>query len=452
MNAPAPGTSAAPSPRTVATASFVGTTVEYFDFFIYGTAAALVLPKLFFPSGSTFAGVLASFATFAIGFLARPIGGIVFGHYGDRIGRKAMLTLTLVLMGVASFCIGLLPTYASVGVLAPLLLVFLRLVQGFAFGGETGGALLMAYEYAPPGKRGFFTSLPQVGPAAGVLLGNVAFLPIAALPEEALFSWGWRIPFLASILLVIIGVVIRQRIPETPQFAKVKATRGVAKLPIAEAFRRHWREILLVTGGFLGFGAYSAVLFTYMVSFATTHAGVSRSSILSAVLICTAVQLVTIPLGGALSDRFGRGALTAGGAVLAGIGAFGMFAAVQSGNFAVMVTAYVLIGAGIYSTAYGALWATFVEAFDTRVRYSGMSLGFQLSNVFGSGFAPLICTVLLQVTGTAMAPAAFVALLMLISAVSLVFLVRRAKRIVAAADAEHAPDAEAPGPLTSEPA
>jgi MFS family permease len=236
------------SPAKVASASFIGTTVEYYDFFIYGTAAALVFPALFFPTSSPLVGTLLSFATFGVGFLARPVGGVVFGHFGDRVGRKKMLVISLVTMGAATALMGLLPGYAQIGVAAPILLTLLRLVQGFAVGGEWGGATLMAVEHAPPGRRGFFGAFPQMGAPAGVGLATIAFYLVANLDPAQFASWGWRLPFLFSAALVIVGLVIRLSIAESPDFQRVRESRVQVKMPIAEAFRRHPREIFLVAG------------------------------------------------------------------------------------------------------------------------------------------------------------------------------------------------------------
>ncbi|MQA09543.1 MAG: MFS transporter [Pseudonocardiaceae bacterium] len=417
-----------PSAWTVAAASFAGTTVEYYDFFIYGTAAALVFPQLFFPADDPFISTLAAFGTFAAGYFARPVGGIVFGHFGDRSGRKTMLIISLVLMGVATVAIGLLPSYDVAGPIAPVLLILLRLVQGFAFGGEWGGAVLMAFEYAPPERRGLFASLPQVGPAAGALLGNAIFLPIAALPEGDLLSWGWRVPFLLSIVLVVLGLVVRLRIAESPEFEEVKKAGKQARVPLWDALRRYPRQVVLVAGSFLGFGAFTAVAFTYMIGYATDEVGISRSTILGAVLISTAVQLVIIPVSGALSDRYGRAVVTMSGAGLSAAGAFLLFALVDTGEFGWILVGYLLVTAGFISLGYGAVFALFAEAFESRVRYSGMSLGFQVANVLGSALGPGIAAVLLRATGTPMSIAGYLAVLMLISFISLAALARLVAR------------------------
>ncbi|WP_158228103.1 MFS transporter [Pseudonocardia sp. MH-G8] len=408
----------------VASASFAGTTVEYYDFAIYGTAAALVFPRLFFPAADPFLGTLAAFGTFAAGFLARPIGGLVFGHFGDRIGRKRMLVVTLVLMGVATTAIGLLPGYASAGALAPALLIGLRLVQGFAFGGEWGGAVLLAYEYAPPERRGFFASLPQTGPAAGVLLGNLVFLPVAALPDAALYSWGWRVPFLVSIVLIVFGIVVRLRIAESPEFVQVQRSGTEARVPLFEVLRHYPWKVLLVCGGFLGFGTLPIVATTFLLGYGTTI-GVDRTSMITAILLGNVVQLVVVPLSGALSDRIGARPIVLVGSVTAIAAIFLLVAAVGTGSFGVIVAGYVFGFGFLYCIGYGAQPAVYARAFDARVRYTGMSLGFQLSNVLGSALGPGIATIVLRVTGQPMAVAGYVGLMLLISMACLAVLTGR---------------------------
>jgi MFS transporter, MHS family, shikimate and dehydroshikimate transport protein len=411
----------------VASASFAGTTVEYYDFAIYGTAAALVFPRLFFPAADPFVSTLAAFGTFAAGFLARPIGGLVFGHFGDRIGRKRMLVTTLVLMGVATTLIGLLPGYETAGVIAPVLLIVLRLAQGFAFGGEWGGAVLLAYEYAPPERRGFFASLPQTGPAAGVLLGNLIFLPVAALPDEALYSWGWRIPFLVSIVLVGIGIVVRLRIAESPEFVAVQRSGEAARVPLLEVLRDYPRQVLLVCGGFLGFGALSIVAATFLLGYATTALDVPRSAVITAILLGNVVQVVIVPLSGAMSDRFGARPVVLVGSVTAIAAIFFLVGTVETTSVGMITAGYVLGFGLLYCIGYGALPAIFAGAFDARVRYTGMSLGFQLSNVLGSALGPGIATILLQATGQPFAVAAYVGVMLLISMACLAVLTSQAR-------------------------
>ena len=277
-------------------ASFIGTTVEFYDFLIYGTAAALVFPKLFFPNASPAAGILLSFATFGVGFFARPLGGIVFGHFGDRLGRRRMLVYSLVGMGVSTVLIGLLPTYAQIGLAAPILLTLLRLAQGFAVGGEWGGATLMAVEHATHERRGLYGAFPQMGAPAGTAAATLAFYLAAQLPDEQFMSWGWRLPFLASAVLIIIGLVVRLTVTESPDFAELQRRSSVARMPIVEAFRRHWRQILLVAGAYLSQGVFAYICVAYLVSYATRVAGISRDWALLGVFVGAVIAVVTYPL------------------------------------------------------------------------------------------------------------------------------------------------------------
>jgi MFS transporter, MHS family, shikimate and dehydroshikimate transport protein len=426
MTAPSPGRV---STWRVASASFAGTTVEYYDFAIYGTAAALVFPQLFFPTADPFVGTLASFGTFAAGFLARPVGGVLFGHFGDRVGRKRMLVITLVLMGLATTAIGLLPGYASVGALAPTLLIVLRLAQGIAFGGEWGGAVLLAYEYAPPDRRGFFASLPQTGPAAGVLLGNLVFLPVAALPDDDLYSWGWRIPFLASILLIAIGIVVRLRIAESPEFVAVQEAGAEARVPLFDVLRHHLREVLLVCGGFLGFGALSIVAATFLLSHATVTLGVDRFAVITAILLANVVQVGVVPLSGWLADRYGPRPVVLTGAVASIVGIFVLVAAVETRDVGLITLGYVLGFGVLYCIGYGAQPSVYAGAFDARVRYTGMSLGFQLATVLGSAVGPGVSAIILQTTGQPFAVAAYVGAMLVISLGCLAVLTRRPRTV-----------------------
>src|SRR5438093_2554033 len=292
----------------------IGTTIEWYDFFLYGTAAALAFNRLYFPTFDPLAGTLAAFGTYTVGFVARPIGGIVIGHYGDRIGRKSMLVLTLIIMGVSTFGIGLLPTYAQIGPWAAVGLVALRLAQGFGVGGEWGGAVLMAVEHAPAGARGFYGSWPQIGVPAGLLLSTAVFSLVSTLPEAQLLAWGWRVPFLLSLILVGVGLFIRLRIQETPAFSRIKEPGREAHLPLPDAVRAHPRNILLAMGARMAENGFFYIYSVFVLVYVTEQLGLPRSTILNGVLLATACELVSIPALAALSDRLGRRPADRGGA------------------------------------------------------------------------------------------------------------------------------------------
>jgi MFS transporter, MHS family, shikimate and dehydroshikimate transport protein len=400
--------------RKVAMASFIGTTIEWYDFFIYGTAAALVFGTLFFPEFSPLAGTLAAFSTFAVGFFARPVGGVIFGHFGDRIGRKTMLIISLMMMGIATFIIGLLPTYAAIGVAAPILLVLLRFVQGLGVGGEWGGAVLMAVEHAPPGKRGFYGSWPQMGVPAGLILSNLIFLSVAGLPEEAFLAWGWRIPFLLSIVLVGVGLFIRFRVMESPGFARVKETGTESRMPILDVLRHHPKQVALAAGAFIIINAYFYILVSYIINYATAEAGMTRSAIITVVLLSSIVTFFVIPAAGALSDKVGRRTLYLIGTVGMGLSAFPLFWAADTGNVWLVLPAHI-IGLAVLGLGYGPQAALYAEMFSTRLRYSGASLGYQGGSIFGGALAPIIATLLFAGTGTSTSIAIYIAVLAVIS-------------------------------------
>ena len=382
--------------RVVALASLIGTTIEWYDFFLYGTAAALVLNKLFFPTFDPLSGTLISLATYSVGFVARPIGGIVIGHYGDRIGRKSMLVLTLVIMGVATFLIGLLPTYATLGPWAAVLLVILRVAQGFGVGGEWGGAVLMAVEHAPKGKRGFYGSWPQIGVPAGLLLANIVYLPFSAMPEADFLSWGWRVPFLLSIALVAVGLIIRVRILETPAFERVKETRQEARQPIIEVIRRYPKEVLLAMGARLAENGAFYLYTTFALVYAVQHVHIDRNIVLWGIIIGSAIELVAIPLYGALTDRIGRRPVYLFGAISTAVLAYPLFWALDTGSpplIWLLILLSLILG---HSAMYAPQGAFFSELFGTRVRYSGASLGVQLSSVLAGGLSPIIATEFLR--------------------------------------------------------
>jgi metabolite-proton symporter len=385
-------------------ASMVGTTVEWYDFFLYQSAAALVFNKLFFPTADPLTGTLLAFLTYAIGFGARPIGGLVFGHYGDRLGRKRLLVLSLILMGVATFGMGLLPTYAAIGIAAPLLLTFLRLVQGFALGGEWGGAVLIVSEHGDAKRRGFWASWPQAGVPAGNLLATAVLAILAAAQSEAAFlSWGWRIPFLLSAVLVVIGLWIRLSVAESPVFlaaaSRAEAAADTEHPPVVEVVRRSWRQLLVAMGARMAENMSYYVITAFILVYVTTSLGLSRSTGLNAVLIASGVHLLTIPLWGALSDRVGRKPVYLLGAIGMAVWGFMFFVLLDTKSFWVMALA-ATVGLVLHGAMYGPQAAFFSELFGTRVRYSGASIGYQLASIAAGALAPIIAVALLRDTGS----------------------------------------------------
>ncbi|ALP65065.1 MFS transporter [Paraburkholderia caribensis] len=383
--------STARQPGRAATAAFIGTMIEWYDFYIYATAAALVFGELYFPSGDRFVSTMASFATFAVGFFARPLGGIVFGHLGDRIGRKKALMTTLMMMGIATVCVGLLPDYSKVGMLAPVLLVLLRVVQGIAVGGEWGGAVLMAGEHAPQGRRTFFASFAQLGSPAGLILSLIAFRAVTSMDKADFMSWGWRLPFLASSVLLIVGIVIRLGVNESPEFQRVKESNRTAKLPIAEVFSSAWGLVLLCIGtNTIGIaGVYFTN--TFMIAYTTQYVGVTRSLILDCLFAVAIIQFVSQPLAAWLAERIGGARFLKIAALLAMISPYPMFMLVQSGSAVPMVIGIAI--AVVCMASFYSVIAGFVSGiFPTRVRYSGISLAYQVCGAVAGGLTPLVGT------------------------------------------------------------
>ena len=383
----------------VALSGLIGATVEWYDFFLYGTAAALVFGQLFFPSSDPLVGTIAAFGSFAFGYLSRPIGAVVFGHYGDKIGRKAMLILTLLIMGIATFLIGLLPTYDTIGVWAPILLLVLRFFQGIGLGGEWGGAVLLAVEHSPRNKRGFYGSLIQIGAPAGLLLGTGAFLIVSNLPEEQFLSWGWRVPFLVSVLLIGVGLFIRLKILETPAFSQVKESGTEARMPMVEVFRDYPKNVLLTMGARLSEGQVFNIFAVFAITYATTQLELTRSTVLYGVLIGAAVECLTLPVFGAFADRFGRRPVYMGGAAFCALFAFPFFWLLDTENTVLIWLALALGFAIGHSAMWGPQASFFSEAFGTRVRYSGTSFVYQFSGIASSALTPLIATALLGWAG-----------------------------------------------------
>ncbi|MDA5280867.1 MFS transporter [Streptomyces sp. Isolate_45] len=389
--------------RRIVAASLIGTTIEWYDFFLYGSAAALVFNTLFFPSSDPLVGTLLAFLTYAVGFAARPLGGIVFGHYGDRIGRKRLLVLSLLMMGGATFAMGLLPTHASIGVGAPILLTVLRLVQGFALGGEWGGAVLLVAEHGDDRNRGFWASWPQAGAPGGNLLatGVLAFLA-AVQSDEAFLAWGWRVPFLLSGVLVVIGLWIRVSVSESPAFLEARARAEAEEAagerrrpPVVEVLRTGRRGILTAIGTRLGENVSYYILTAFLLVYVTVHLQLPKSDALNAVLIGSAVHFVTIPMWGALSDRIGRRAVTLVGSIGMAGWAFAFFALLDTRSFP-MIAVAVTAGLLLHGAMYGPQAAFISELFDTHVRYSGASMGSQLASILGGALAPIIAVELLR--------------------------------------------------------
>jgi MHS family shikimate/dehydroshikimate transporter-like MFS transporter len=382
-----------------ALAATVGTTIEWYDFQIYGLAAALVFNKQFFPSVDPVAGTLLSFATFAVGFFARPIGAAIFGHMGDRVGRKSTLIATFMLTGIATILVGLLPTYASIGLWAPVLLVLLRIVQGIGLGGEWGGAVLVMTEGGAQTRRGLLGSLPQLGSPGGLVLATIAFSATAGmLTAEQFADWGWRLPFLVSFVLVAVGAFARITMPETPAFEQLKRGRAVARVPLIDTLRDQWREVLLAAGLFLVTSGGFYVYVTFMVAYGTNNLGLPRDLMLNGMLVFAICELVVIPPLCGWSDRIGRRPVFVGAALFTIAFAFPLFWLVNTTS-----TAAIFLGMGIGGAANGVLFGMMgsfaPELFRTHVRYTGASLGYQLSAALGGGLTPLIATALVQWAG-----------------------------------------------------
>lgn len=375
--------------------SMVGTTVEWFDFFLYGTAAALVFNKIFFPALDPIVGTLAAFGSYAVGFFGRPLGGVIFGHFGDRIGRKSMLVMTLLMMGAPTVVIGLLPTYDMIGYWAAVLLVIMRFIQGVAVGGEWGGAVLMTVEHAPQGRKGFFGALPQMGVGSGLILASMAMTGVSMLPDDDLLAWGWRIPFIASALLLTIGWFIRVRLPESPDFEKIKAEQTHSKLPIAEVLRNHPRSTIAIVCARIAENSWFYITSAFVISYATTFLHLPKSMVLNAVTSGAALSFLVMPLAGFFSDKIGQKNTFLIGMIMMGLFAYPFFAMLNTKDpFLVWLAVVIAVGV-IFGILYAPESVLFSSQFPPHVRYSGISLGAQLGGTLGGGFAPMIATSLL---------------------------------------------------------
>jgi metabolite-proton symporter len=410
--------------RRAIVASTVGTTVEWYDFFLYGTAAALIFPKLFFPANDPSAGILLAFGTQFVGFAARPVGAAIFGHYGDRIGRKATLVSTLLIMGICTALIGVLPVYATIGIAAPLLLTVLRLLQGAAVGGEWGGSVLIAMEWGESHRRGFTASWPQLGVPLGLLLSTGMIQVFSATTGAAFDTWGWRIPFLLSLVLVAVGLYVRLKVLESPEFSEVRKTQAVTKLPVIEAFRTQWREILASAFVRMSEQAPFYLFITFVLTYGTAHLKLSRSSLLNDTLVAAAIGLVSVPLFGHLSDKIGRRTMYGIGIACVALFAFPYFGLLNTTEPALVLLAIVL-SLVFHDMQYGPQAALIAESFGTNIRYSGAGIGYQLASVIAGGPAPLIAAAILTATGSSTGISIYILICCALSAIALAVMPRR---------------------------
>jgi MFS family permease len=411
------GTHAAQTPRKAALASWIGSAVEYYDFFIYGTAAALIFPKIFFSAANPQAAAIASFATFGVAYITRPLGAVALGHVGDRFGRKKVLTFTLLLMGFSTFIIGCLPTYDHVGILAPILLVLARLLQGISAAGEQAGANSMTLEHAPAHRRAFFTSFTLSGTQAGLILATLVFIPVSWLSEAQLLAWGWRIPFFLSVLVVIVGIWVRRTLPETPAFKKEERSGTPTALPVVALFRTQWADVLRVIFAAL-ISVVSTIFSVFTLSYAVNTLHIDRSTMLTVLVLANIVALAAIPAWAALADRIGRKPVFIIGALGCAVLIWPYIWAISVVNIPLIFVLGILLSGVVYSAANGVWPALYGEMFDTRVRLSGMAIGTQLGFALG-GFAPSISAALLGPGPMGWAPVAvFTSVTAIIAAIS----------------------------------
>lgn len=418
--------------RQVMMASVIGATIEWYDFFLYGVVAGIVFNKLFFPTSDPLVATMLAYTTFAVGFVTRPLGGVIFGHFGDRVGRKSMLVITLMIMGISTFLIGLVPTYESIGIAAPILLLVLRVLQGIGLGGEWGGAVLMAYEYAPPEKKGFYASLPQIGLSIGLCLasGVVALLSLT-LTDQQFLAWGWRVAFLISAGMVFVGMYIRLNVKETPEFEAVKQRNAETRIPFVDMMRRYPGNILKGMGARYIDGVFFNIFGVFSISYLTNTVKISRTEALVGVMAAALVMCLFIPLFGALSDRIGRTRVFFWGALLTGVAAFPAFwLMLNSGQSMMLIWLSIVVPFGIfYAAVYGPEAALFCELFDAKVRYTGISFVYQFSGIFASGITPIIATALLKSgAGQPWQICAYVLFAGVVSAFSAALIGRRTRR------------------------
>lgn len=406
-----------PRKRTLLAASCIGTSIEWYDYYIFGIAAALVFGQLFYPEFSSVAGTLAAFGTFAVGFVARPLGAAIIGHFGDRIGRKAMLVLTLLMAGVATFLIGLLPPFSAIGVAAPVLLVVLRLIQGFGVGGEWGGAVLIATEHASPRERAAYGSFAQFGVPIGVLTSNLAFLLVSGMSDQAFLAWGWRIPFLLSIVMLAVGIFIRRRLNDAPEFQQLKKQKAVSKVPARELIRKRPGTLALASLTAIAPPAIGYTVIVYMLSYATSAVGFNRTTLLMLIFISTIPWIATIYGCALIADRVGPKPVYAVGAAATACWAFPLFALVNTGSVAAAFLAF-LVAAVVQGIMAGAQGGLFAQIFETHMRYSGVSIAYQVGGMLGGAVTPIVATALYGSFAATTPVAAYVGGLALVSFVA----------------------------------
>ena len=407
LSATLPSATAAGTPdnraiRRVVVSAVIGATIEWYDFFLYGVVAGIVFNKLYFPPGDPIVATLLAYTTFAVGFVTRPLGGVIFGHFGDRIGRKTMLIMTLMIMGIATFLIGLVPTYEQIGVAAPLLLLLLRVFQGIGLGGEWGGAVLMTYEYAPKGKRGLYASLPQIGLGIGLFLASgVVALLSSLLTDQQFLAWGWRVAFVVSAAMVAVGIYIRMNISETPEFEAVKARNEALRMPFMDLMKRYPGNVLKGMGARYIDGVFFNVFAVFSIGYLASTVKISRTDALIGVMIAALVMIFTIPMFGRMSDRYGRPAVYAWGSAITALASFPAFwMMTHAGGNVLLIWLAIVIPFGIlYASIYGPEAALFCDLFDAKVRYTGISFVYQFSGIFASGITPLVATALLKSGG-----------------------------------------------------